>query len=83
MIFPQPIKESYGEGKYLLLDEVGEKDLLSLYEKYREGNGDITYCTVDGYREDEYSLRVGDTGVIVSYGKESGRFRLKISATGI
>lgn len=75
MIFPQPIKESYKDGFYCLTDAVFDTDLMALWEKYREGNGDVVYCEVSGYREDEYTLSIGQTGVIIAYGKESGRFR--------
>ncbi len=75
MIFPQPIKESYGEGAYLLSDYESNIDLMYLYEKYGEGNSDVAYCEIAGYGEDEYTLTVGKTGVIIACGRESGRFR--------
>lgn len=75
MIFPQPIKESYFEGAYRLLNFTPDVDLWHLWEKYREGNEDVVYCEIAGYGEDEYTLTVQNTGVIIAFGKESGRFR--------
>lgn len=75
MIFPQPIKELYEEGKYRLQDYEPNTELMFLYEKYRDGNADLVYCEVSGYGEDEYTLTVQECGVTVAYGRESGRFR--------
>ncbi len=75
MIFPQPIKEEYFDGSYHLTAPCTCGALMDVYETYRQGNGDLTLRFDQRFGEDAYTLTVGESGISLSFGKESGKFR--------
>lgn len=75
MIFPQPIKEAYTEGKYTLHEYCDSADPAALYAFYKNGNADLSLSVNDGYAEDEYTLCIDEKGICITYGAESGKFR--------
>ena len=75
MIFPQPSKALYSEGRYTLLSHSEDLSLVSLYGFYKNGNDDLTPVHDLSLGEDAYSLSVGESGITVRYGTESGKFR--------
>lgn len=75
MIFPQPIKEEYFEGKYTLSSYDGDKDLMHLWTRYRNGNDDLLLSLNPSFAEEAYVLTVSERGIAVEYGTESGKFR--------
>ncbi|MBQ8311261.1 MAG: family 20 glycosylhydrolase [Clostridia bacterium] len=75
MIFPQPIKTSYGDGAYILRVSHNTTDLMELYAIYQNGNEDLTLYIEPTYGEDEYKLTVSADGIRIACGTESGKFR--------
>ena len=75
MIFPQPIKETYTDGKYALSDHQNTDDLSALYAFYKNGSRDLALCENAQYGEDEYTLCINESGICVTFGAESGKFR--------
>ncbi len=75
MIFPQPIKEIYFEGKYALLAKPQTEELTALYEFYKNGNVDLSLNLDLSMGEDAYTMEVTEKGICLKYGTESGKFR--------
>ncbi|MBQ2614277.1 MAG: family 20 glycosylhydrolase [Clostridia bacterium] len=75
MIFPQPKNAVYQEGSYQLKDYETNYDLVYLYEKYKNGNADVTLKLAEVYGEDRYDLTIDENGIVITYGSDCGIFR--------
>ena len=75
MIFPQPIKEMYGEGMYALSRSYGEETVFLFYKALGNGNEDVSFFLREDLLEEAYTLTVDARGVRIEYGTECGKFR--------
>ena len=75
MIHPEPKFEKYFEDKYKMKAYEDTLDLVYLYNKYKNGNEDVTLEKNDTYGEDKHDIYVTADGIKIVYGKDSGIFR--------
>ncbi|MBQ4629679.1 MAG: family 20 glycosylhydrolase [Clostridia bacterium] len=75
MIFPTPKHEQYFEKSYAMKAYDENLDLLYLYEKYKNGNEDLTIKNDVTLKEDAYILEIDENGITVTAGYENGVFR--------
>lgn len=75
VIIPIPKYEEYYEQKYILKSYDENLDLVNLYNKYKDGNQDVTIVSNALLDEDAYEFHVSDKGVTITASCSTGIFR--------
>lgn len=75
MIHPKPKAEAYTDGKYTVKAYEDIHNLLDLYNKYKNGDNDVTLVANDAYKQDEYKIEIDADGIKITRKGDCGTFR--------
>lgn len=79
MLFPRPRKAEYFPETYCVKSDYSSNDLLSFYNRIKNGNEDIAVTIVPFMQQEEYHLQVTPTGITVSASFDEGVYRAATS----
>lgn len=75
MIFPRPKLEEYFDGSYELKLYDNDFDVINFYNKYKNGNCDVTINSDVSLKSEEYILDICENGVTISVCDDCSTFR--------
>ena len=79
MLFPRPRNAEYFPETYRVKADYSSNDLLTFYNRVKNGNEDISVTVVPFLQQEEYRLQITQDGILVSASFDEGVYRAATS----